>query len=124
MKRSAQNAHTAMLIRLADAHPHLRSELLPLIHDHTNPPSAKYASLVKKAYRSLDEVLADPAVELVDLCVPTPQHVPQAVAALRAGKHVVCEKPLARTAEQASRLRGLLSQPTGGTAADWLARQL
>ena len=30
----------------------------------------------------------------------------------------------ARTAEQASRLRGLLSQPTGGTAADWLARQL
>ena len=54
-----------------------------------------------KAYRSLDEALADPAVELVDLCVPTPQHVPQAVAALRAGKHVVCEKPLARTAEQA-----------------------
>ena len=54
-----------------------------------------------KAYRSLDEALADPEVELVDLCVPTPQHVPQAVAALRAGKHVLCEKPLARTAAQA-----------------------
>lgn len=55
MKRSAQNAHTAMLIRLADAHPHLRSELLPLIHDHTNPPSAKYASLVKKAFSEESE---------------------------------------------------------------------
>jgi len=51
-----------------------------------------------KAYRSLDETLADPEVEVVDLCVPTPLHPPQAIAALRAGKHVVCEKPLARTA--------------------------
>ncbi|MDW8308287.1 MAG: Gfo/Idh/MocA family oxidoreductase, partial [Verrucomicrobiales bacterium] len=50
-----------------------------------------------KAYREFDELLADPRVELVDLCVPTPLHAPQAIAALRAGKHVICEKPLART---------------------------
>lgn len=50
-----------------------------------------------KAYREFDELLADPRVELVDLCVPTPLHAPQAIAALRAGKHVLCEKPLART---------------------------
>jgi len=49
-----------------------------------------------KVCRQLEEVLADPAVELVDLCVPTPLHAPQAVAALQAGKHVICEKPLAR----------------------------
>jgi predicted dehydrogenase len=57
-----------------------------------------------KAYRGLDELLACPEVELVDLCVPTSLHVPQAVAALRAGKHVVCEKPLARTAAQAAQI--------------------
>jgi predicted dehydrogenase len=54
-----------------------------------------------KVYRKLDEVLADPAVELVDLCTPTPLHPEQSIAALKAGKHVLCEKPLARTAAAA-----------------------
>ena len=54
-----------------------------------------------KVFRKLEEVLADPEVELVDLCTPTPLHPEQAIAALRAGKHVLCEKPLARTSAQA-----------------------
>jgi len=54
--------------------------------------------------RDLDEVLSDPGIDLVDLCVPTPAHVPLAVRSLRAGKHVLCEKPLARTSAQAREL--------------------
>ena len=54
--------------------------------------------------RDLEEVLSDPGIDLVDLCVPTPAHVPLAVRALRAGKHVLCEKPLARTSVQAREL--------------------
>ena len=54
-----------------------------------------------KVYRRLEEVLADPDVELVDLCTPTPLHPEQAMAALKAGKKVLCEKPLARTAAAA-----------------------
>ena len=54
-----------------------------------------------KAYKELDEVLADPEVDLVDLCVPTPVHHSQSLAALNSGKHVICEKPLARTSAQA-----------------------
>jgi len=57
-----------------------------------------------KVYRALDEVLADPAVEFVDLCVPTPLHPAQSIAALRAGKHVLCEKPLALTSAQARKM--------------------
>lgn len=57
-----------------------------------------------RVYRQLDEVLADPQVDLVDLCVPTPLHVPLTLAALKAGRHVVCEKPLARSAAEARKL--------------------
>lgn len=53
-----------------------------------------------KAYSKFDEMLANPEIDLVDLCVPTPQHPQLAIAALRAGKHVICEKPLARTPAQ------------------------
>jgi predicted dehydrogenase len=51
-----------------------------------------------KVYTKLEDLLANPDVELVDLCVPTPLHHSFAIAALKSGKHVLCEKPLARTA--------------------------
>ena len=57
-----------------------------------------------KVYRALDELLADPEVELVDLCVPTALHPEQAIAALKAGKHVLCEKPLALNSAQARKI--------------------
>jgi predicted dehydrogenase len=58
-----------------------------------------------KVFTKLEDVLADPEVELVDICTPTPLHPEQAIAALKAGKNVLCEKPLARTSAQA---RGIL----------------
>jgi predicted dehydrogenase len=54
-----------------------------------------------KAYRSFEQMLADPEIDLIDICTPTPSHPALAIAALEAGKHVVCEKPLARTAKLA-----------------------
>ena len=54
--------------------------------------------------RKLEEVLADAEIELVDLCTPTSFHADQCVAALKAGKHVLCEKPLARTSAAARRI--------------------
>jgi predicted dehydrogenase len=47
------------------------------------------------------ELIALDDVDVVDICVPTPYHAELAIAALDAGKHCICEKPLARTAEQA-----------------------
>ena len=47
-----------------------------------------------KAFSSFDEVLADDAVDLVVLATPNQQHAPFAIAALRAGKHVVTDKPM------------------------------
>lgn len=47
------------------------------------------------------ELINSPDVDLVDICLPTPQHVEIATAALAAGKHVMCEKPLALTSADA-----------------------
>ena len=57
-----------------------------------------------RAYQKFEDLLADGEVDLIDLCVPTPLHVPQTLAALRAGKHVICEKPLARTSAQSQEI--------------------
>lgn len=66
-----------------------------------------------KIYRQLDELLADPNVELVDLCTPTPLHPTQAIAALKAGKHVICEKPLARTSAAAREILQVAANAPG-----------
>jgi predicted dehydrogenase len=50
------------------------------------------------------ELVAMPDVDLVDICVPTPDHSKIALAALAARKHVLCEKPMARTAADAASL--------------------
>ena len=57
-----------------------------------------------KQYADADALIADPEVKLVDICLPTPAHVDCAIRALEAGKHVLIEKPIARTAEDADRL--------------------
>jgi predicted dehydrogenase len=59
---------------------------------------------VPRAYASLGELLADPAVEVVHVTSPNHLHHPQVRAILAAGRHVVCEKPLAVTSEQSAEL--------------------
>ena len=55
-------------------------------------------------YRSYEEALKDPSIDAIDLCVPTDQHAEACLAALRSGKHVLVEKPLALTASDADRV--------------------
>lgn len=71
---------------------------------------------VRRAYLSYDEMLADPAVDVVHITSPNDDHPAQAEAALRAGKHVVCEKPLALSSADTDRLRRL-ARDTGLVAA-------
>jgi predicted dehydrogenase len=57
-----------------------------------------------KAYADLDELLADPQVQAVHVAVPNVLHYEFAKRAIAAGKHVMCEKPLAMTAQQSGEL--------------------
>lgn len=62
---------------------------------------------VPRAYRDIEEAVADPQVQVVHVCTPNHLHRAMAQAALEAGKHVVCEKPLATTAQDARALAEL-----------------
>ena len=73
----------------------------------SSPESAEAAAAelgAERAYASADELVRDPDVDVVHICTPNHLHVPLAEAALAAGKHVICEKPLALDAGGAQRL--------------------
>ena len=57
-----------------------------------------------KAYATLEELFADPAVKVVHITTPNRHHFGMASAALRAGKHVLCEKPLAMNSTESAAL--------------------
>ncbi len=55
-------------------------------------------------YDQLDKLVADPNIDLIDVCLPPALHADTTVAALTAGKHVFCEKPIALTTAEADRM--------------------
>lgn len=57
-----------------------------------------------KAYRSSEDFFADDSISVVDICTHTATHELLSIAALHARKHVLCEKPLARSGESARRI--------------------
>jgi predicted dehydrogenase len=59
---------------------------------------------IEKAYESYEMMLADPKIDVIHLATPNYLHYPQAKAALQAGKHVVCEKPLATNSRETADL--------------------
>ncbi|MEE2657101.1 MAG: Gfo/Idh/MocA family oxidoreductase [Candidatus Latescibacterota bacterium] len=54
---------------------------------------------VDRLYANPADLIADPDIDIVDVCTPNMYHAPLSIAALEAGKHVICEKPLAPTPE-------------------------
>ncbi len=58
-----------------------------------------------KAYTDFDAMLADPDVHVIDICTPSPIHAGQAIAAAEAGKHLIIEKPIAITYDDAKNVR-------------------
>lgn len=65
---------------------------------------------IPNAYSDYDELLADDEIQAVHITSPNRYHYQQASAALRAGKHVHCEKPLAMTAEESGALVALAQE--------------
>ncbi len=65
----------------------------------------KQFGLPLKAFTSYEAMLADPNLDVVDVCSPHPLHPQQAIAAAKAGKHLIIEKPISLTFEDAKAIR-------------------
>jgi predicted dehydrogenase len=55
---------------------------------------------VSKLSTRAEDIINDPSIDIIDVCTPNRYHAPLTIAALKAGKHVICEKPLAPTPEE------------------------
>jgi predicted dehydrogenase len=65
---------------------------------------------VEDATGDFHSILKDPSIDAVHVCTPNALHFPMAMAALKAGKHVLCEKPLATSVDEASQLVALAAE--------------
>jgi len=59
---------------------------------------------VTTTYTDPADLISDPDIDIIDVCTPSAYHAPLTIAALEAGKHVICEKPLAPTPEDIDRM--------------------
>src|SRR5260370_6429867 len=74
---------------------------LSAIEGNTGSPGARLNFSDVAKYREIHQMLEDPGIDAIDICLPTYQHSAVAIDAIRAGKHVLVEKPMALDAVSA-----------------------
>lgn len=99
------------------------AEFIPIYQNHPNanmyaicqrsPEKLKAigdAFKIEKRYTNYDELLKDPNVDMVHINTPIPDHAPQSIKALRAGKHVACTVPMATNIKDAKTIVELVKK--------------
>ena len=102
--KALRNVSGATLAAVVSADEKKLSGDLSDIQGNLGGPGEKMDFTGVARYHTVDEVLRDPRVDAVDICLPTDRHAPVAIDALRAGKHVLVEKPMALDGESADRM--------------------
>lgn len=72
-----------------------------IVEERADEFATKYKA---KAYTSYEDLLANPEIDAVSVCTPNYLHTPISIAALNAGKHVLCEKPMATSKHDAEKM--------------------
>lgn len=91
----------AKVVAIADADPARRTGKAQAKGNVEGQAQGTFDVTSVRGYADGMELVRDAEVDLVDICLPTPLHARFAIAALEAGKHVLVEKPLARTSADA-----------------------
>ena len=84
-------------IGLCDLRPSQQKRAIQEFKNHAGYTAEDVAAIEKRIYPNIEAVLADPEVEVVVIALPLWLHAPVAIAAMRAGKHVFCEKLMAHS---------------------------
>ena len=98
---AAQKVKGARVTAMCSREPKKRAGDWRGIRGNFGPPGQLMDLSKIKTYEHLDDLLADPDIDLVDICNPTHLHLPTALEALKAGKHVLVEKAIALDAKDA-----------------------
>jgi predicted dehydrogenase len=93
--KAYKNIASAQLVAVVDGDEKRLTGDLSDIQGNIGGPGEKYDFSNIKTYTDFNQAMRDPDIEAVDICLPTDLHAPVALAALRAGKHTLVEKPLA-----------------------------
>ena len=94
--------------------PAIQAEPRSRLHGLVTRDPAKAAPYNARVWTTLDEALSDPEVHAVYVATPVFLHAPQTIQSLRAGKHVLCEKPMAMS-EAEARLMVQIAEESGRT---------
>ena len=111
--KSYQKIPGARIAAVADAFKKPIDGKLPGVGGNITDGDAFPLDAETKFYESWQDLIADPEIDLVDICLPTGTHVEVSVAALQAGKNVICEKPMARTSEDCRKIVEAAAASTG-----------
>ena len=85
----------------APALPH-RKIIADITQERADAAAAQYG--FDKGTDNWKDIINDPSIDIVDICTPNNVHAEIAVAAANAGKHILCEKPISRTVEEAKQM--------------------
>ncbi|QHQ59740.1 Gfo/Idh/MocA family oxidoreductase [Anaerocolumna sedimenticola] len=97
----ANGKHMPSLSKLSDVE---MVAFCDIVEERAQKAKEKYGTPDAKVYTDYQELLKDPEIEVVHVCTPNRSHAPISIDSLHAGKHVMCEKPMAKTAEDARKM--------------------
>ncbi|MGX7420030.1 Gfo/Idh/MocA family protein [Carnobacterium gallinarum] len=72
-----------------------------IVEERAVKAKADFGTSESKIYTDYQELLKDPTIDVIHVCTPNISHAEISIAAMEAGKHVMCEKPMAKTTKEA-----------------------